>query len=510
MQSSDAIVIGAGINGLACAARLARSGRRVTVVEAADSPGGMASARGFAPGYRATTLAHLTQGIDGRVADALRLTRHGLAFHPPLATTLLDDGGRHLLVRAGEVSGDLGAGQAAAFAMLHRRLAAFAGTLAPLRQMPPPRPARSGDNDLARLARLALGLRRLGRGELRELMRLMLTNIADFAEDELADDRLRGLLAFDATLGAWLGPRSPNSFILFLDRLAQGRAPLLPRGGIAAIAGAMARAAAAEGVALRLSAPVRRVTVEADRAAGVELADGTIMRAGLVVSALCPSRTLRDMVGARHLDTGLFTRAGHIRSRGGAAKLHLALTAAPRFGDAGLATRLVIAPSVDAVENAFNPVKYGEVPDDPVMEIVLPSAFEPDHAPEGHHVLSAIVQFAPHAPKDGVDAARARLLDRALSVLERYAPGLRASVAHAELLMPSDIAACYGNETGNWHHAELSVEQMLFLRPLPDLARYATPVPGLWLCGAGMHPGGGVNGTAGWNAAERIMREDRA
>jgi len=177
----------------------------------------------------------------------------------------------------------------------------------------------------------------------------------------------------------------------------------------------------------------------------------------------------------------------------------------PDFRGADLRSRLVVAPSIDAVENAFNAVKYGEVPARPVLEAILPSAHEGGHAPEGHHVLSAIVQFAPHDPRAGLEAARAQMLENTLTVLEEQAPGLRGLIAHAELLMPQDIEARYGMVGGNWHHGELAVEQMLFLRPLREPAQYETPLPGLWLAGAGSHPGGGISGAAGWNAAERIL-----
>jgi phytoene dehydrogenase-like protein len=313
------------------------------------------------------------------------------------------------------------------------------------------------------------------------------------------------LLAFDATLGAWAGPRSPNTLILYLNRLALG--PLgWPQGGPAAIARAMAAALAVQGVTIRTAARVSAITTADHRASGVTLASGETLTAPLIVSAISPRTTLRSLVGPRALDTGFHTAAGHIRARGAAAKLHLALRGAPDFRGADLRSRLVIAPSVDAVETAFNPGKYGEVPPAPVMEIVIPSALDHGLAPEGHHVLSAIIQFAPHAPPD-LDKARAALLEAALATLETHAPGLRALIVQAEMLMPQDIAARHGIDGGTWHGgAELSVEQMLFLRPLAQAAHYATPIPGLWLAGAGSHPGGWITGTAGWNAAGAILK----
>jgi len=509
MRSSDAIIIGGGTNGLACATRLAASGRRVTVLEAAPTMGGGACTVEFAPGYRVSGLAHLVMNLDPRVMQGMDLARHGLGFAVTnLATTALSATGDHLALAGpfGAQINGLPETERAAWAALRLRLLAFASVLAPFNAMTPPRIARGAGNDYLRLAKLGLGVRALGKEDFREFLRMILINVADVLEDDLADDRLRGALAFDTTLGAWLGPRSPNSLILLLNRLAGAQGQLsVPRGGMGAVAGAMASAAMAAGVNLRCGARVARVLVTRDAASGVMLHTGEELHAPLVISAINPRVTFQRLVGAQHLDAGFFTRTAHIRSRGGAAKLHLALTGTPDFRGADAISRLVIAPSVRGVEDAFNAVKYGEVPEAPVMEIILPSAHEPGMAPEGCHTLSAIVQFAPHAPADP-DAARAQMLENTLRQMEVHAPGLRALIHHAELLMPCDIAARYGMEGGNWHHGEMAVEQMLFLRPLPGAAQYATPLPGLWLAGAGSHPGGGISGAAGWNAAERIIK----
>jgi phytoene dehydrogenase-like protein len=501
MPSFDAILIGGGVNGLACAARLSAKGRKVLILESAGVVGGGAASHEFAPGFHAPSLAHSTQGLDSRVMAGMTLERHGLAFHPGLATTVLSDQG-HLVVNGAKTEGD----DAALFAALHHKLTNFARVLSPFRTMTAPRLAPSG-NEWGKVLRHALGIRALGRDDFREFMRMILINIYDVAEDELTDARLKGMLAFDATLGSWLGPRSPNSLILYLNRLATGDAPMLPKGGMGVLAGAMARAAQAAGVTIRCGAKVGKVLVEDDRAVGVMLACGEELRASLIVSAINPRITLQSLVGAANLDADFFRRTSHIRSRGAAAKLHLALKSAPIFGDADLRTRLLVAQSSGEVERAFNPVKYGEVPKAPVMEIILPSVFDAGMAPEGQHVLSAVVQFAPHAPKMGLESARAEMLENSLAQLEFHSPGIRALVSQAEMLMPQDIETRFGMVGGNWHHGELAVEQMLFNRPLREVAQYATPLPGLWLAGAGSHPGGGINGAAGWNAAERIIAQ---
>jgi phytoene dehydrogenase-like protein len=519
MPSFDVLVIGGGTNGLAAAHRLQKSGRRVLVLEAGAAAGGAAVAHEFAPGFRAPGLAHIANMIDPRVASGMALDRHGLGFvAASLSSTALSAAGDHLVLEgaAGAVlRGTIPDADRRAWEALRRQLMGFAGVLAPFRTITAPRIARGAGNDYLRLAKSGLGVRMMGKADFREFLRMILINVHDVLNDELSDSRLKGLLAFDATLGTWLGPRSPNSLIHLLNRFAgeaagQRAAIALPRGGMGAVAGAMARAAADAGVTIRTGARVAGLIVENDRMAGVRLDGGEELRAPTVVSAINPKTTFLNLVGPRHLDTGFVNRIRTLKSRGAAAKLHLALEGTPDFRGADLKSRLVIAPSEEAVELAFNPVKYGEVPRRPVMEIVLPSAHEAGFAPAGQHVLSAVVQYAPHAPKAGPDAARAEMLENTLAVLEEHAPGIGGLIAHAELLMPYDIEARYGMVGGNWHHGELSVEQMLFLRPVAGMAQYQTPLEGLWLAGAGTHPGGGISGACGWNAAERIIKGGRA
>lgn len=489
----DAIVIGAGPNGLAAAHRLATKGASVLVLEAAETPGGGAG------------LAHLSYNLDPRVATAMNLAAHGLEWlEPNLATTALSPDGRHLRLEGpvgNRLTGDISAEDCAAWEALRARLFRFAAVLSPLNQMTPPRIAKGVGNPMLKLAMIGLKARMMGAKDFRELGRILLTNVHDLLDDELGDPRLKGVLAFDATLGGWLGPRSPNSVLPWLVRLSGRTAGVqgalgLPKGGMAALGTAMGRAAQTQGVTLRCAARVTRIIVEGERIVGVALAGGEELRAPSVVSSIAPKTTLLSLVGPRHLDAGHATRARHLKARGGAAKLHLTLRGLPDFRGANPKDRLVIAGSEHNVERAFNPVKYGRVPEKPVMEIVIPSA----HGAGPTHHLSAIAQFAPHAPADR-DAARAEMLSACLAQLETHAPGIGGLVESADLLMPYDIEDRYGLPGGQWHAGELSVEQILFLRPLPGIAQYRGPIPGLWLASAGCHPGGGVSGSAGWNAA---------
>ncbi len=486
MPSFDTIIIGAGPNGLAAAHRLASKGAKVLVLEAADAPGGGAG------------LAHLSYNLDPRVETAMNLAAHGLEWlDRNLATTVLSPDGNHLRLEGAvgaRIAGDLPEADRAAWAALRARLLRFAAVLSPLNQMTPPRIARGAGNPMGKLAMIALRARMLGAAEVRELGRILLTNVHDLLDDELSDPRLKGALAFEATLGGWLGPRSPNSVLPWLVRLAGQTAGVqgalgLPKGGMAELGSAMARAVVAQGVTLRCDARVTRILVEGERLVGVSLASGEDIQAARVVSCIAPKTTLLGLVGPRHLDAGLYTRARHLKARGGAAKLDLRLKAMPDFRGANLKDRLILAGSEHDVERAFNPVKYGRVPDRPALEIVLSDGS-----------LSAIAQFAPHAPDDR-DAARAAMLAACLAQLEVHAPGIGALVERADILMPYDIEDRHGLPGGQWHAGELSVEQMLFLRPLPGIAQYRGPIPGLWLASAGCHPGGGVSGSAGWNAA---------
>jgi phytoene dehydrogenase-like protein len=245
-----------------------------------------------------------------------------------------------------------------------------------------------------------------------------------------------------------------------------------------------------------------------DRAVGVVLTSGETIDAGSVVSSADPKTTFLRLLGPRHLDTGFVRRVNHLRCRGLAAKLHLALNRAPAFGgvsEAALRGRLLIAPSLEHIEHAYNHAKYGEFSAVPVMEITVPTANDPSLAPAGQHVLSAIVQYAPYALKEGWQSGRQRCLDAALDELERHAPGLRGSIAAAELLTPADMEQEFGISGGHWHHGDLAFDQFLMVRPVPGAAQYRTPVQGLFLCGAGCHPGGGVMGIAGRNAAREVL-----
>ncbi|HEV2286872.1 MAG TPA: NAD(P)/FAD-dependent oxidoreductase, partial [Steroidobacteraceae bacterium] len=283
-----------------------------------------------------------------------------------------------------------------------------------------------------------------------------------------------------------------------------------PLGGLGALSEALAGAARAAGAQVRTGAVVKRILVRDDRAAGVVLASGEELAAGAVVSSADPKTTFLGLLGAEHLDAGFVRRIVHLRARGLAAKLHLALDAAPRFAGldpAALRGRLLWAPSPEHIERAFNHAKYGEFSASPILEITVPTVSDPALAPAGAHVLSVVAQYAPFALAGGWAEGRRRFTELLIDTLTALAPGLRAQVRHAELLSPEDLEREFRITGGHWHHAELALDQFFMLRPVPGVAQYRAPVGGLYLCGAGCHPGGGVMGLAGRNAAREVVRE---
>jgi phytoene dehydrogenase-like protein len=510
----DCVVIGGGHNGLVCAATLARGGRSVLVLEAANQVGGAALTREFAPGFRVSAGAHLLHLMPAQLLRELHLDEHGLDWAAQgMPTTALVPGGARLsLTREGTEQG-LSAADAQSYAVYTARMRRFAAALVPMFSRVPPRLGTTGWADRLALLRIGWQLRRLGRRDMRELLRIGGMNVYDLLEENFDSAALKGALGFDAVLGANFGPRSPGTVLTLLYRLAgecaAGTSGLSqPKGGMGALCDALAKAATAAGAAIRTGAPVAGILVEGDRASGVVLESGENIRAGHVVSSADPKTTFLRLLGPRYLDTGFVRRVNHIRSRGLAAKLHLALNRAPSFSgasEASLRGRLLIAPSLQHIEHAYNHAKYGEFSAAPIMEITVPSMNDPTLAPPGHHVLSAIVQYAPYALKEGWENGRQRFLDTALDTLEGFAPGLRSCITTAELLTPADIEQEFRISGGHWHHGDLAFDQFLMVRPVPGAAQYLTPLEGLFLCGAGCHPGGGVMGIAGRNAAQQVL-----
>jgi phytoene dehydrogenase-like protein len=513
----DCLVIGGGHNGLVCAATLARGGRSVLLLEAAAQLGGAALTREFAPGFRVSAGAHLLHLMPADLLHDLQLESRGLkwAAQGMATTALLPDGAALNLSQEG-AGQHLSPADLQAFTDYTARMRRFAAALAPIFSRVPPRLGTADWSDRLDLLRMGWRIRRLGRRDMRELLRIGGMNVYDLLEENFESAALKGALGFDAVLGANFGPRSPGTVLTLLYRLAAeaaaGNSGLSqPKGGMGALCDALAKAADAAGAVIRTGAPVARILIEGDRACGVRLESGETIAAHSVICSADPKTTFLRLLGPEYLDTGFVRRVNHIRSRGLSAKLHLALNRAPTFSSAGEAAargRLLIAPSLQHIEHAFNHAKYGEFSAAPVMEVTVPTLNDPALAPPGQHVLSAIVQYAPYALKEGWQSGRQRFTDTVLDSLEQFAPGLRSSIIAAELLTPADIETEFRISGGHWHHGDLAFDQFMMVRPVPGAAQYRTPMDGLFLCGAGCHPGGGVMGVAGRNAAREVLKQD--
>ena len=512
---TDVIIIGGGHNGLVCAAYLARAGKKVTVLEASEQVGGAAATREFAPGFKAS-CAHLLYLLDDGISNELALSDNGLTIAKSgLDTIALAEDGNHLTISADRIEGaGLSSEDKAAFPEYRRFMSKFAAVIGELHNQAPPRITRNR-GDLLSLGKLAYRIRRLSRDDMREFLRIAGINIYDVLQENFDHPLLKGALSLDAVLGTFSGPRSNNSVFTAMHRMSGNNAGpagacSIPAGGMGAVTQALASAAARAGAEIRISSPVGKIRVEGMQVCGVELADGERLPAATVISNADPKTTIIELLGARHVEADFARRIHNFRARGNAAKLHLALDGLPDFEGLGRATmgeRLVIAPSLEHVELAFNHCKYGEHSVNPVAEIIIPSIHDNSLAPDGKHVLSAIVQYAPRNLGVGWKAGKAAFTEVVMNTLSAYAPDIREKTITAELLTPEDLEQKFLLPGGHWHHGELSLDQFLMLRPVPGSSQYRTPVDGLYLCSAGCHPGGGIMGSAGKNAANAVLAE---
>lgn len=501
----DSIVIGAGHNGLVCAAYLARSGQRVLVLEASSDVGGMAAQREFHPGFR-VSLPHAANHFSRKVIRELDLVKHGLRVNadaPPV--TGFSDDGKPVSLSRGSLNGTTEADRDA-YGEYSRLMQRFARKLEPFWQKTIPRIGDNSTGELATFAHLGLNLRLLGKQDMGEFLRLAALPTRDLMDEYFEDDALKVILSWDGLVGAKLAPRSPNSsMITMLYRMSGDRCG-------PGLIEALRSSAEAHGVEIRTQAAVTEISVDADpaghRAKGVQLASGEVITARSIVSSADPATTFLDLTGVDHLEIGFANRIRRLRNRGFVGKLHLALDRLPRFK--GLERpdgRVVLAPTLDSIEFAYDDAKYGHGSHSPVMEVVIPSLEDSALAPDGQHVLSAHVMYVPRVPRDGDnEALRQAMTERAVDLLERHAPGIRQTIVHQEFLTPTDIEQSFGARGGHWHHVEFAVDQMLMMRPTYEAAQYRTPIPGLYLCGAGSHPGGDLTGYPGHNAACEIVR----
>ena len=523
-MSYDVIVLGSGPEELVAAGCLAREGWSVLVVEAGPAIGGTAASEELLPGFRVDPVHGDAGFLDPRVLRQLELDRHGLALlaPDPVLAVPAERGGPLVFwrdaARTRASIADRSARDAGRWESFAERMEAFARILEEVAARPAPRPA-GPLRDLAPFLGLGRKVRGLGRDDMTELFRVLPLPAYDLLDDTFEDELLKGALGALSVRGLFQGPRAQGTALVLLHHLVGSPTGCfgtrtVVRGGVGALVEALAAAARGRGVELRVDADVERIGVERGRATVVELADGSELSARSVLSGMGPARTLLDLAGPTWLDPDFVHALRQIRFRGGYARIHLALSEAPRFE--GLAEpaagTIVLAPSLDHVERAFDDAKHGEVSERPVLEARIPSLADPSLAPGGRHVMSVDARFVPVDGREGStglggSAAGDELADRAVAILAESAPNLPGAILARKVLLPADMETRYGLDGGDPYQGELALDQLLFMRPVPGWSGYRTPIDGLYLCGNGTHPAGAITGASGRLAASAVLAD---
>jgi len=522
----DAIVIGGGHNGLTAAAYLARAGRRVIVLERRPIVGGAAVTEEIFPGFKYSVCSYVVSLLRPEVIRDLDLARHGLEILPLDGTfTPLPDGDYLWRVNDHwqtfrEISRHSRL-DAEAYDEYGRAMLEMARFAKPILSETPPNPFSLRMRELRELRTLGRRFARLSESDQYTQLQLMTMSASDFLDQWFETDALKATMAASGIIGTFLGVRSPGTaYVLMHHYMGEidgaFRSWGLARGGTGSVSDAIASAARAAGAEIRVEAPVSHILVSNQEATGVVLQNGDYILGGTVLSSVDPRQTFVRLVGAEHLPDDFVADIQRYKFRGSSGKVNLALDALPDFTSLRgpgphLRGAISISPSVDYMERAYDEAKYGGYSRRPYIDIVIPSLTDPSVAPPGKHVMSCFVQYAPyHLAHESWDDARDAFGDAVIDTIAEHAPNLKGRILHRQVLTPLDLERDFGLTEGNIFHGELTLEQLFFLRPAAGWAGYTTPVRGLYLCGSGAHPGGGIMGAPGRNAALRVLRESRA
>jgi len=515
----DVVIVGGGHNGLICSAYLAKTGRKVLVLEANEKLGGGAATNEFSEGFSVSSCAQWLMQLSPDVSKDMALEKHGLTFAAKnLSTIALDIEGNNITIKGNTIEGEsLSDEDKLAYKDFYKQTTKFSKLLSGAFKRRPPKLVEANLTDRLTLLKLGIDMKLLGKDDMRDLMRIALMNMYDIMEENFDNELLKAALSLDGVMGSHMGPRSPNTVFGYLYRHLSDvfgfTGPAVVKGGMGAVGEALSKAAKAAGVEIRSNAKVKNITVDVDKVTGVVLDNGESINAGIVVSNADPKTTFNELVGLRNVETGVARNVHNIRMKGTAAKLHLALKGLPKFtgvSDVDIGNRLLISPTMNYIEKAFNHAKYGEYSEAPALDISIPTVHDKSLAPNGQHVLSAIVQFAPYDLKEGwCDVNKQTFKQLVIDCIAQYAPGISDLIIDSELLTPVDLEEKFNMKGGHWHQGELSLDQVMMMRPFIGATQYATDVNGLFLCGAGCHPGGGVMGLAGRNAANEIIKRGK-
>ena len=525
-ESYDAIVIGAGHNGLTAAAYLARAGLSTLVLERRDIIGGCCVTEEIAPGCRASTTSYIASMLRPEVIRDLQLARHGLRMVPcePSLQVPFPDGEvipwwpeRERTVaelRKHSIR------DAATFVRVDDRLKKLARYLQPFFLEPPPELEGDGFQGWMELLRVGKRLRGITGSEVAELISFLTGSLGEFLDRNYESEKIKTLFLANNVYGKHGGPYQPGSALGLLFHLLSGGEQETQGfyghviGGMGAITQAMAAAARSFGVEIRTSSPVAKIDVHHGCAHAVVLEDGTDIHARVVLSNADPKRTFLKLVDAKALPEDFHRAVQGIKMDGPCAKVNFVLSEEPRVNgmpaDASPARRALftLVPSLEFAERCYDTAKYGEIPEELWVDCVVASNVDESLSPKGKHIMTCFVQYVPYKLRHGTwDEHRELLGDRVIRKIAEYAPNVPAAVVARQVLTPLDLERTYGLTEGNIFHGDLSLEQLFFMRPVPGWAQYRSPVVGLYLCGAGAHPGGGVTGAPGRNAALQVLRD---
>ncbi len=517
-----AIVIGGGHNGLTAAAYLARAGRRVLVLERRPVLGGAAVTEELLPGFRFSVCSYVVSLLRPEIIRDLDLPRHGLEILPLDGTFTPMPGGDHLwrvndhaktrreIARHSRLDAE-------AYDEYSKAMVEMARFVKPILNMTPPDPLSLDPRELRKLLFLGRRFRALPDGDRYNQIQLMTMSAADFLDQWFETDVLKATMSASGIIGTFQGVRSPGTAYVLLHHYmgeidGAFRSWGFARGGTGAISSAIAAAAREAGAEIRTDTAVARISVGNGRASGVVLSNGDELTADIVLSSVDPNLTFLRFIDAdRELPGDFVEEIRRYKYRGSSGKVNLALDTLPNFtalpGEGPhLRGAISISPGVDYMERAYDQAKYGEFSRRPYMDMVIPTLTDPSIAPPGKHILSCFVQYAPYKLSSGTwDDQREAFGDTVIDTIAEYAPNIRDIILHRQVLTPLDLEREFGLTEGNIFQGELSLEQLFFARPVPGWAQYQTPIQNLWMCGSATHPGGGIMGAPGRNAALRIL-----